>query len=150
MLAVNLTSAFLCSQHVLPGMLARKIGRIVNIASTAGLVGYAYVSAYVAAKHGLIGLTRALALELAQSGVTVNAVCPGYTDTELVAHSVQMIVARTGRSEGETVASLVNGNPQKRLIQPNEVANAVVWLCQPASAAVTGQAIVVAGGEVMH
>jgi NAD(P)-dependent dehydrogenase (short-subunit alcohol dehydrogenase family) len=130
-------------------MLAAKHGRVVNIASTAGLTGYAYVSAYVAAKHALVGLTRALALETAKSGVTVNAVCPGFTDTDLVARSVETIVAKTGRSAADARAELAKSNPMGRLVTPQEVASAVSFLCLPDAAGVTGQAIVVAGGEVM-
>jgi len=148
MLAVNLTGTFLCTQQVVPEMSKRGWGRVINIASTAGLIGYAYVSAYCAAKHGVIGFTRSLALELALKGVTVNAVCPGYTDTDLVADSVQNIVAKTGRSAEQAIAELVKSNPQKRLIKPDEVANAVAWLCLPGSESITGQAIAVAGGEV--
>jgi NAD(P)-dependent dehydrogenase (short-subunit alcohol dehydrogenase family) len=148
MLEVNLTGAFLCSQVVLPGMLAAGWGRIVNIASTAGLRGYPYVSAYCAAKHGVIGLTRSLALELARKNITVNAVCPGYTQTEMLEASLAKIVQKTGRSAAEARAELVKGNPQGRLVEPQEVAQAVLWLCLPASAALTGQAIAVAGGEV--
>jgi NAD(P)-dependent dehydrogenase (short-subunit alcohol dehydrogenase family) len=149
MLAVNLTGAFLCTQAVLPAMLRAKSGRLVNIASTAGVTGYPYVAAYCAAKHALVGLTRALARELATSGVTVNAVCPGFTDTDLVARSVETIVAKTGRSADEARAELAKTNPMGRLIQPEEVASAVLYLCRDDAAAVTGQAIVVAGGEVM-
>jgi NAD(P)-dependent dehydrogenase (short-subunit alcohol dehydrogenase family) len=149
MLAVNLKGAFLCTQAVLPAMLKARRGRVVNIASTAGLIGYAYVSAYVAAKHGLIGLTRALALETAKSGVTVNAVCPGFTDTDLVKRSVATIVAKTGRSAEDARAELAKTNPMGRLVTPEEVASAVAFCCLPGAAAVTGQAIVVAGGEVM-
>ena len=149
MLAVNLSGTFHCTQAALPAMLEAQWGRIVNVASTAGLVGYRYVSAYVAAKHGVIGLTRALALEVAAKGVTVNAVCPGYTETDIVREAIANIVARTGRSEDEARAELAAGNPQKRLVQAEEVANAVLWLCLPESAAMNGQAIAVAGGEVM-
>ena len=130
-------------------MTKRGSGRIVNVASTAGLLGYAYVSAYCAAKHGVIGLTRAAALEAAKSGVTVNAVCPGYTETEIVQDAVANIVAKTGKSESEARAALVARNPQGRMVQPEEVANAVLWLCLPGSGSITGQAIAVAGGEVM-
>ena len=149
MLDVNLTGTFHCTQAALPGMLEAQWGRIVNVASTAGLVGYRYVSAYVAAKHGVIGLTRALALEVAAKGVTVNAVCPGYTETDIVREALANIMAKTGRSQEQARAELAAGNPQKRLVQPEEVANAVVWLCQPDAAAMNGQAIAVAGGEVM-
>ena len=149
MLGVNLTGTYLCSREVLPGMLARRSGRIVNIASTAGLKGYAYVAAYCAAKHGVIGLTRALALETAKSGVTVNAVCPGYTETDIVAGALANIVAKTGKSETEARAVLTAGNPQGRMVQAAEVANAVMWLLLPGSEAITGQSIAVAGGELM-
>jgi len=149
LLDTDLTGAFLCIRKVLPGMIEAKHGRIVNIASTAGLTGYPYVTAYCAAKHGLIGLTRALALEIAKSGVTVNAVCPGYADTDIVRGAVDNIVAKTGRSKEEALAQLTSHNPQGRLIQPAEVAEAVIWLCRPESASVTGQAIAIAGGEIM-
>lgn len=149
MLAVNLTGSYLGIHAVLPGMLAQGWGRIVNIASTAALKGYPYVAAYCAAKHGVLGLTRALALELAKKPVTVNAVCPGYTETDIVRESIANIQAKTGRSEADALAELVKHNPQGRLVQPAEVANAVLWLCQPGSEAITGQAISVAGGETM-
>jgi NAD(P)-dependent dehydrogenase (short-subunit alcohol dehydrogenase family) len=149
MLDVNLSGTFHCTQAALPGMLAAGWGRIVNVASTAGLTGYRYVAAYVAAKHGVVGLTRALALEVAAKGVTVNAVCPGYTETEIVREAVANIMAKTGRSEEQARAELAAGNPQQRLVQPEEVANTVAWLCQPGAAAMNGQAIAVAGGEVM-
>ncbi|AZG14055.1 SDR family NAD(P)-dependent oxidoreductase [Cupriavidus pauculus] len=149
MLDVNLTGTFLCTQAALPMMLAQGWGRIVNVASTAGLIGYGYVSAYCAAKHGVIGLTRALALELAAKGITVNAVCPGYTETDIVRDAVANIVGKTGRTEAQARAELAARNPQKRLVQPEEVADAVAWLCQPAASAINGQAIPVAGGEVM-
>ena len=149
MLNVNLTGTMLCIQQVLPAMAAAGYGRIVNVASTAGLVGYAYVAAYVAAKHGVVGLTRALALEFAQKGITVNAVCPGYTETEIVQQSIERVVAKTGRTAEEAMAEFVKGNPQKRLVQPQEVADAVLWLCGKGASAITGQSIAVAGGEVM-
>lgn len=149
MLQVNLTGAMLCAQAALPGMLEAGWGRIVNVASTAGLVGYAYVAAYCAAKHGLVGLTRALALELATRGVTVNAVCPGYTDTDIVREGIERVVAATGRSADEARAGFVRSNPQGRLVRPVEVADAVAWLCGEGAGAVTGQAVSVSGGEVM-
>lgn len=148
MLAVNLSGTFYCSQQVLPAMLEARWGRIVNVVSTAGLKGYPYVAAYCAAKHGVIGLTCALALEVATKGVTVNAVCPGYTETELLQQAVQNIADKTGRSEPQARAELAAGNPQRRLVQPEEVANAVLWLCLPQSAAMNAQAIAVAGGEI--
>jgi NAD(P)-dependent dehydrogenase (short-subunit alcohol dehydrogenase family) len=149
MLAVNLTGTFLCTQAALPDMLDAGGGRIVNIASTAAQKGYAYVSAYVAAKHGVLGLTRSLALELARKNITVNAVCPGYTETEILRESIANVVAKTGRSEAEARASFAAGNPQQRIVQPREVADAVRWLCGEGAAAITGQAISVSGGEVM-
>ena len=149
MLDVNLTGAFHCTQAVLPQMLEKGWGRIINIASTAGLKGYKYVSAYVAAKHGLVGLTKALALELATKNITVNAVCPGYTETDIVQDAIANIMQKTGRTEEQARAELAAGNPQQKLVQVEEVANAVTWLCQPSSSAMTGQSIAVAGGEVM-
>jgi NAD(P)-dependent dehydrogenase (short-subunit alcohol dehydrogenase family) len=150
MLDVNLTGTFVCTQAALPDMLAARWGRIVNVASTAGLVGYAYVSAYVAAKHGVVGLTKALALELAKKGITVNAVCPGYTETEILRESIANVIAKTGRSEEEARAEFAKGNPQGRIVQPQEVADAVAWLCMPGSASIHGQSIAVCGGEVMQ
>lgn len=149
MLRVNLTGAFLCTQAVLPAMLEAKRGRVVNIASTAGVKGYAYVAAYCAAKHGLVGLTRSLALETAKTGVTVNAVCPGYTETELLEQAISAIAAKTGRSHEAARTELAASNPMARLVSPDEVAATVLYLCLPSSASITGQAIVVAGGEVM-
>lgn len=148
MMSVNLDGTVNCTQAALPDMLTAGWGRIVNIASVAGLRGAAYIAAYCASKHAVIGLTRALALEVAAKGITVNAVCPGYTDTEMVELAVANIVSRTGRTAEEARAELASHNPQKRLIAPEEVANAVLWLCVPGSEAITGQAIVVANGEV--
>lgn len=148
MFALNVESAIVATRACLPAMIAGGFGRIVNVASTAGLKGYGYVSAYVAAKHALVGLTRSLALEVAAKGVTVNAVCPGYTETDLVAESVAGIVAKTGRSEDEARAHFTAQNPMGRLVRPEEVADAVSWLAGDGAAAVTGQAIVIAGGEL--
>ncbi|TPM28167.1 SDR family NAD(P)-dependent oxidoreductase [Mesorhizobium sp. B2-3-4] len=146
-LDVNLTGAFLTVKPALAGMAARKAGRIVFVASTAGLKGYAYVAPYVAAKHGVVGLMRALAAETAKSGVTVNAVCPGFVETDMLEESVQRIVDKTGRSVAEARANLASSNPQGRFIQPQEVAAAVIWLCGNAAASITGQAISISGGE---
>jgi NAD(P)-dependent dehydrogenase (short-subunit alcohol dehydrogenase family) len=146
-LDVNLTGAFLTVKPALAGMAARKAGRIIFVASTAGLKGYAYVAPYVAAKHGVVGLMRALAAETAKSGVTVNAVCPGFVETDMLEASVRRIVEKTGRSAGEARASLASANPQGRFIQPREVAAAVLWLCGDAAASITGQAISISGGE---
>jgi NAD(P)-dependent dehydrogenase (short-subunit alcohol dehydrogenase family) len=147
MIAVNLTGTFLCSQRALPAMLAAGAGRIVNIASTAGLKGYSHTAAYCAAKHGVVGLTRALAMETARHGVTVNAVCPGYTDTAMARSAVDTLV-RAGRSEDDALRAITRVMPIGRLIRPGEVASAVLWLCSDGAAAVTGEAVAVAGGEV--
>ena len=146
---VDLTGPFLCARQVFGAMMKGRYGRIVNVASTAGRTGYAYVTAYCAAKHGLIGLTRALAREFAKSGITVNAVCPGYADTNIVRSTLDNIVAKTARLREEALAELVSHNPQGRLITPTEVAETVGWLCLPSSGSVTGQSIMIDGGEVM-
>jgi NAD(P)-dependent dehydrogenase (short-subunit alcohol dehydrogenase family) len=148
MLDVNLGGTFLCSRAALPDMLEAGFGRIVNVASIAGLKGAAYVSAYCAAKHGVVGLTRALALEMAAKGITVNAVCPSYTDTDMARRAIASIALKTGRSAAEAEMNLIRKNPQGRLIRPEEVAATVLWLCAPGSEAITGQTIALAGGEV--
>lgn len=149
MIAVNLTGTYHCIQVALAGMFEQQWGRIINVASTAGLVGYSYVAAYCAAKHGVIGLTRSLALECAKKGVTVNAVCPGYTETELIHEAIDNIIKKTGMSEDDARAQLAKNNPQGKLVQPQQVAEVVGWLCQPGADAVNGQSIPVDGGEVM-
>ena len=147
-MAVNLDAVFHCCQAALPDLKAARAGRIVTVASTAGLKGYAYTAAYTAAKHGAVGLMRALGAELADTNITANAVCPGFTDTDLVAEAIATITAKTGRSAEEARAELARFNPQGRLIDPGEVASVVLWLCLPEQRSMTGQAIPVAGGEV--
>ena len=145
---VHLMGAVYATQAVLPGMLERGFGRIVNVASTAGLKGYAYVSAYCAAKHALVGLTRALAAETATRGVTVNAVCPGYTDTDLLRDNIKRVAAKTGRTQADVLAEYERDTLIGRLIRPEEVAAAVVYLCSPEAAAVTGTTLAITGGEM--
>ncbi|HEX6000691.1 MAG TPA: SDR family NAD(P)-dependent oxidoreductase, partial [Hyphomicrobiaceae bacterium] len=150
MLDVNLTGAFLATKAALPDLVRKDApaSRIIFIASTAGMKGYPYVAAYCAAKHGVVGLTRALAAELATTGVTVNAVCPGYTETPLLEASLDTITAKTGRSREDAQAGLRRFNPQGRFVKPSEVAETVLWLCTPGAQAITGQSISVSGGEV--
>jgi NAD(P)-dependent dehydrogenase (short-subunit alcohol dehydrogenase family) len=150
MIAVNLTGALLCTQRVLPAMIAAGSGRIVNVASTAGLKGYSGLAAYCATKHGLIGLTRALAAETARSGITVNAVCPGYTEgTNMLETAVANVMSTRKVPADEARTLLAKSSLRRTLITPEEVADTVVWLCSPAATAITGQAIAVASGEVM-
>ncbi|TIP22675.1 MAG: SDR family oxidoreductase [Mesorhizobium sp.] len=146
-LDVNLTGAFLTVKPALAAMAARKAGRIVFVASTAGLKGYPYVAAYVAAKHGVVGLMRALAVENAKSGVTVNAVCPGFVETEMLKSSIQRIIEKTDRTVEDARTSLASTNPQGRFIQPEEIAATVLWLCGDAARSITGQTISISGGE---
>jgi 3-hydroxybutyrate dehydrogenase len=149
MLDVNLVAAFGVIRLVLPDLVAHRHGRIVNVASVAGVKGYPYVSAYCAAKHGVIGMTRALALELVSKGVTVNAICPGYTETDLVARQVERLVEKTGETAERVRAKLAAPMAIGRLIDPDEVAATVAWLLAPTSQSITGQAIVLAGCEYM-
>lgn len=144
----NLMGAFHAGQVLLPGMVERGYGRIVNIASTAGQKGYAYAAHYCASKHALVGLTRAMAVELARTGVTVNAICPGYVATDLLESSLDNIQSKTGLSREDALARILTSNPQGRPVQAQEVAAAVLWLCSPGSGAVTGQSIGISGGEV--
>jgi len=145
---VHVMGAVNASQAVLPGMFARGFGRIINVASVAGLKGYAYVTAYCAAKHALVGLTRALAAETAARGITVNAVCPGYTDTAMMRESIEQVAAKTGRARADVRGEYERDTPIGRLIRPQEVAAAVLYLCSPEAAAVTGTTLVLGGGEM--
>ncbi|MGH7655282.1 MAG: SDR family NAD(P)-dependent oxidoreductase [Gemmatimonadaceae bacterium] len=149
MISVNLTSTFLCTQAVLPSMLKAGRGRVVNIASTAGVAGASRMTAYAAAKHGVVGLTKSLALETAKFGVTVNAVCPGYTDTDMTETGVRELMGAKKISYDEARAMITRVIPRGIMTTPEEVASVVVFLCSPAAAAVTGQAIVVSGGEAI-
>lgn len=148
MLAVNLTGVFLTLREGLKQMQERSWGRLIVVASTAGLKGYAYVAPYAAAKHGAIGLVRSLALEVATKGITVNALCPGFLDTEMTERSVANIMQKTGRNREQALAALASTNPQQRLIQPSEVSSAALWLCAAGSEGINGQALAIAGGEI--
>lgn len=148
MLAVNLTGVFLTLREGLMQLQQRDWGRLIVVASTAGLKGYAYVAPYAAAKHGAVGLVRSLALEVATKGITVNALCPGFLDTEMTERSVATIMQKTGRSREDAVAALAFTNPQQRLIQPSEVSSAALWLCAKGSEGINGQALAIAGGEL--
>lgn len=147
--AVNVTGTFLCTQAFLPAMVERRWGRVVNVASIAGLSGAAYISAYSASKHAVVGFTRCVAAEVAASGVTVNAVCPGYVETEMVRQSVANIVHKTSLSEEEARSNIVRMNPQGRILQPEEVAFQVLSLCDPRAGGINGQTIVLDGGGLL-
>ena len=147
MLEANLTGTFLTFRAGLRALEGRGWGRLIAVASTAGLKGYSYVAPYAAAKHGVVGLVRSVALETARSGITVNAICPGFLDTEMTERSIATIVARTGRSPEQARAALEAGNPMRRLVPPEDVAAAVLWLCGPGAGMVTGEAIAISGGE---
>lgn len=147
MMAVNVESVFIATRAALPGMMKLGWGRIVNVASIAGLKGYPYVSAYCAAKHAIIGLTRSLAVELVKTRITVNALCPGYTDTDLIAEAANAIARKTGMPAAKAIEHFAKTNPSGRLITPAEVTNAALWLCSEGASAITGQAITVAGGD---
>jgi NAD(P)-dependent dehydrogenase (short-subunit alcohol dehydrogenase family) len=147
MIAIHLLGAVHATQAVLPAMIAREWGRVINVASTAGLGGQPYVTAYVAAKHALVGLTRALALEVSRHGIAVHAVCPGYTETDLVSDAVARISAKTGKSETEALESILAGAAQSRLVKPEEISSAILALCTAADNAPTGQIVVVDGSR---
>ncbi len=147
--AVNATGTVLCTQAFVPGMLERKWGRVVNVASVSGLTGARYIAAYAASKHAVLGFTRAVAAEVALHGVTVNAVCPSYVDTDLTRESVERIVRETGRSRERALQALLERTPQRRLIEPEEVAHAVLALCDELAKGVNGEAIVIDGGALL-
>lgn len=146
---VNVTGTLLCTQVFLPGMVQRGWGRVINIASVAGLSGAKYIAAYSAAKHAVIGFMRSAAAEVAASGVTINAVCPGYVDTDMTRASVAQIVRTTGKSQEEALEAILSMSPQHRLLQPEEVAHAVVALCVDGARGINGQAIVIDGGALL-
>ncbi len=147
--AVNTTGTFLCTQAFVPGMVERGWGRVVNVASIAARAGASYIATYAASKHGVLGFTRSIAAELAPSGVTINAVCPGYVDTGMTEESVERIVAKTGITREKAAAAILATSPQRRLLEPAEVAYLVVSLCHPLAKGVNGQALVVDGGSIL-
>jgi len=148
MLAVHLYGPLYCTRAALPGMIAGQFGRIINIASIAGVSGAPYITAYCAAKHAMVGLTRSLAKEVIARGITVNAVCPGYTDTDMVSSGIERIRERTGRSAADARAAILANNPLQRMVTPAEVASAVRWLCDDGAASTTGQTVIIDGGEL--
>jgi len=147
MMNVNFLGACYCIQAVLPNMMERNSGRIINIGSTSSVKGYGYVSAYTASKHAIMGLTRSIAIEISKTDVTINTVCPGFTETDIVSDAIENIIQKTGRSTEQAIAALTKHNPQKRFIQPSEVADQVYYLAAHAPSSITGQAIMVDGGE---
>jgi 3-hydroxybutyrate dehydrogenase len=147
-IGTNLTGVFLCTRAAIGSMIQRGWGRVINVASVAGKVGYPYVTAYCASKHGVIGLTRALAMEVATKGVTVNAVCPGYVDTKMTTDAIERIVKKTGRGEEAARSALVSISPQGRLMTVDEVARLVAFLAEPGQGGINGQAINLDGGGV--
>jgi len=148
--AINATGTFLVTRAFLPGMLDRKWGRVINVASVAGLRGARYIAAYTASKHAQIGFTRALAAELAEDGITVNAICPGYVDTPMTEYSISRIVEKTGVSRDEALGHLLALNPQRRLIRPDEIAHVAMMLCHDGGEGINGQAIAIDGGQGLH
>ncbi|GLQ16008.1 SDR family NAD(P)-dependent oxidoreductase [Maritalea porphyrae] len=148
MIAVNLTGVFLTLKEGLVRMQGKDWGRLISVASTAGLKGYAYVAPYTAAKHGVVGLTKSVALEVAKKGITVNAICPGFLNTEMTDRSVETIVEKTGMKEDDARATIAKNNPQGRLIEPSEVSATALWLCGEGSDGINGQAISISGGEI--
>jgi NAD(P)-dependent dehydrogenase (short-subunit alcohol dehydrogenase family) len=148
-MAVNVTSAFALCRALIPGMIERGFGRVINVASNAGLIGYAYTTAYCASKHALVGMTRAIAMEIARTPVTINAVCPGWVRTRMVDEAAHRIAAKTGRGEGDAMRALETMSPQRRLIEPSEVAHVILALCAEEARGIHGQAIPIDGGQVM-
>lgn len=149
-MAINVTGTFLCSRAFLPGMLERSWGRIVNVASIAGLRGSKYIAAYCSSKHAQIGFTRALAAEVAENGITVNAICPGYVDTPMTEYSVKQIAEKTGITPDEALQHILSTSPQKRLIRPEEIAAIALLLCGKDGEGTSGQAIAIDGGQGNH
>jgi NAD(P)-dependent dehydrogenase (short-subunit alcohol dehydrogenase family) len=150
LMTVNATGAFLCTQAFLPGMVERRWGRIVFVASVAGLTGGKYIAAYAASKHAVIGLARSAAAEVAESGVTVNAVCPGYVDTDMTRESLDRIMEKTGKTREQALAAILATTPQRRLIAPEEVAHAVLSLCDEQARGINGESLVIDGGWLMR
>jgi 3-hydroxybutyrate dehydrogenase len=148
-LELDATAPFRVIRGLVPGMVSRKWGRVINVASNAGISGYGYSAAYCAAKHAMVGMTRALAIDLARTGVTINALCPGWVDTQMADEAVTRIAAKTGRSEDEARTSLAAMSPQRRMITPDEVAHAALMLCSDGARGIHGQTIVIDGGAVM-